>query len=53
VLRAVLAAGAPGEFGALTNRGLYRSTDGGRTFERVETPWPEAFTDQTPRGLVL
>jgi photosystem II stability/assembly factor-like uncharacterized protein len=52
-LRAVLAAGAPGEFAALTNRGLYRSTDGGQSFERIETPWREDFTEQTPRGLVL
>jgi len=55
VLRAVLAAGAPGEFGALTNRGLYRSTDAGRSFERVDTgtAWRDAFVEQTPRGLVL
>lgn len=52
-LRAVLAAGAPGEFAALTNRGLYRSTDGGQSFERIETPWREDFIEQTPRGLVL
>jgi hypothetical protein len=52
-LRAVLASARPGEVHALTNRGLYRSTDAGETWERVETPWPDAFERQTPRGLAV
>lgn len=52
-LRAVLAAGADaGEFYALANRGLYRTTDAGDSWDRQEIPWAEGYESQTPSGLV-
>ena len=54
VVRAVLARGrAGGEFYAVTNRGLYRTVDGGDSFARVAVDWPEDFERQTPRGLAV
>jgi photosystem II stability/assembly factor-like uncharacterized protein len=56
VLRAVLAtgpAGAAGVFYALTNRGLYRTEDGGDSWSAVDVEWPNAFERQTPRGLAV
>ncbi len=52
VLRAVLAAGtAPGELYAINNHGIYRSGDGGGSWNRLEIEWPSAYLEQTPRGL--
>jgi photosystem II stability/assembly factor-like uncharacterized protein len=56
VLRAVLATGpadAGGVFYALTNRGLYRTSDGGDSWSAVDVEWPGAFERQTPRGLAV
>lgn len=53
LLRPVLATGGPGEFYALTNHGLYRSTDAGEWWSDVGLPWYDALTRQTPRGLVV
>jgi hypothetical protein len=54
VLRAVLAAGtAAGEFYAVNNRGVYRSTDGGRSWERSGIEWPSAYRERTARGLAV
>lgn len=54
VLRAVLAASEDaGTFYALHNRGLYRTTDGGDSWTRLDVSWYDAFERQTPRGLVL
>ncbi|MFC6826753.1 hypothetical protein [Halopelagius fulvigenes] len=54
VLRAVLARGdEAGTFYALHNRGLYRTTDGGDSWARLDVRWADAFERQTPRGLVL
>jgi len=50
-VRAVLAAGGPGEFYALTNRGLYRSRDGGGSWARLPVEWPD--TDTVGRGLAV
>ncbi|MDS0296403.1 WD40/YVTN/BNR-like repeat-containing protein [Halogeometricum luteum] len=53
VVRAVLARGDDGgEFYAVTNRGLYRTADGGDSFDRLDVPWPDAYEGQTPSGLV-
>ncbi|MFB6154709.1 MAG: WD40/YVTN/BNR-like repeat-containing protein [Haloferacaceae archaeon] len=53
-LRAVLAAGPDGgEFYALTNRGLYRTTDAGDGWSRQSLQWEDAFENQTPSGLVV
>ena len=53
VLRAVLARGTgAGELYALHNHGLYRSGDGGASWERV-TAWPDAYREDAPRGLVV
>lgn len=52
MVRAVLAAGTePGEFYALTNRGLYRSSDGAASWERVPVEW--AGDDGVGRGLAV
>jgi photosystem II stability/assembly factor-like uncharacterized protein len=53
VLRAVLATDGPGEFYAANNRGLFRSTDGGRSWTSLELEWPAELHDETPRGLVI
>ncbi|WP_256288734.1 WD40/YVTN/BNR-like repeat-containing protein [Halobellus inordinatus] len=54
VLRATLAPGvADGELFALTDRGLYRTQDGGDSFRRVDVAWPEAFRETTTRGLAV
>jgi len=39
-----LAATAPGIFWAANNRGVYRSADGGESWESVAIPWPERYT---------
>jgi hypothetical protein len=44
---------ATGTVYALTNRGLYRSGDGGRSWNACDAPWDEAFVSQTPRGLAV
>jgi photosystem II stability/assembly factor-like uncharacterized protein len=49
--RAVVRTGGPGAFGVLSNRGLYRSTDGGATWERVVPG--ERLPDAPPVGLEL
>jgi len=53
VLRAVLATGGPGEFYAATNRGLFRSTDGGTSWSELDVAWPDDLREQTPRGLAV
>jgi photosystem II stability/assembly factor-like uncharacterized protein len=54
VLRPTLAAGvSAGEFFALTDRGLFRSRDGGDRFRAVDVEWPAAFRDRTTRGLAV
>jgi len=54
VLRAVLQRGtAAGELWALNDRGLYRSTDAGRSWSAVGVDWPERFVGRTARGLAV
>ena len=53
VTRPVLAAGDPGEFYALSNRGLYRTADAGDSWDEVAVDWPDRTADQTARGLVV
>ncbi|WP_435183152.1 WD40/YVTN/BNR-like repeat-containing protein [Halobellus sp. EA9] len=54
VLRPTLSGGTEaGELFALTDRGLYRTGDGGGAFERVEIEWPESFRERTTRGLAV
>jgi photosystem II stability/assembly factor-like uncharacterized protein len=53
-VRAVLAQGTSGgEFLAVTNRGLFLSEDGARSWERVDIEWPEGYESQTGRGLAV
>ena len=53
-LRATLAPGRDaGEFLALTDRGLFRSRDGGDRFRRVNVEWPAGFRDRPTRGLAV
>lgn len=40
----VLVSAGPAEFWAANNRGVYRSTDAGRTWERAPMDWPTAYT---------
>lgn len=52
VYRYVLVSGKHrGEFYALSNTGLFRSTDTGTTWDRLDVEWPEACTETTARGL--
>jgi len=52
-VRAVFATGGPGEFYALTNRGLFRSEDGAHSWTRLGVDWPDAYREQTGRGLAV
>ena len=52
LIRATLARGEAGEFFALTNRGLFRTTDAGESWDALDVPWSEAYEPQTGRGLV-
>lgn len=51
--RAILAAGAPGEFYALTNRGLFHTGDGARSWAEVEIDLPGTDESQVGRGLAV
>ena len=53
VLRAVLATDGPGECYALSNRGLFRSIDAGKSWARLDVDWPDGLTERTPRGLAI
>jgi photosystem II stability/assembly factor-like uncharacterized protein len=54
VVRAVLAAGtAGGEFYASNNHGLFRTTDAGDDWTRLDVVWPDAFETGTVRGLAV
>ena len=54
VVRAVIASGhTGGAFYAATNKRLYRTADQGGSWERVDVPWDDSLTDQTPRGLAV
>lgn len=54
VLRAVLSGGRePGELFALHNRGLYRSTDGGDSWNRLGIEWADELSDVRSRGLAV
>jgi photosystem II stability/assembly factor-like uncharacterized protein len=52
---AVLAANQsePGVFYAASNRGLYRSTDAGITWEQLAVKWPERYHNQRVGALVV
>jgi photosystem II stability/assembly factor-like uncharacterized protein len=53
-LRALLATNAAerGAFYAVTNRGLFRSADGGESWEPVVAPLPGRYRDQSPHAIV-
>ena len=51
-VRAVLATGGPGEFYALTNRGIFYSDDAALSWQALPIEWPESY-DQTGRGLAV
>ena len=54
VVRAALARGHnPGAFYAATNRGLFRTTDQGTSWEAVDIPWADSLTGQTPRDIAV
>lgn len=54
VLRPTLAGGVDaGDLFALTDRGLFRSRDGGDRFHEIDVEWPAAFRDRTTRGLAV
>lgn len=53
-VRAVLASDHErGSIVALTNRGLFRTHDYAESWHRLEIPWPEAYHEQTGRGLAV
>jgi hypothetical protein len=39
-------------FYAVNNRGIYRSSDRGLAWEKLEIPWPEHFRAQRPQALI-
>ena len=43
----------PGVFYALTNLGLYRSSDAGLSWESLDIPWPDYYRHQNQRGLAV
>lgn len=49
--RAVFDGGAAGEFVALSNHGLYHSTDQGDTWRACDVDWPLPITSQTAQGV--
>lgn len=53
--RSVLVApeGRPGEIYLANNHGLYRSADGGRSWQRIEAPWPDRLSAQTVEGMAM
>ena len=51
-VRAVLAAAGSGEFVALTNRGIFRSTDAARSWQTLGIDWPPE-REQVGRGLAV
>ncbi|MFB6091658.1 MAG: WD40/YVTN/BNR-like repeat-containing protein [Haloquadratum sp.] len=54
VLRQTLAAGvAAGDLFVLTDRGLFRTRDGGQSFTELDVAWPEAFEGETTHGLAV
>lgn len=54
VIRAELVPGATaGEFYACNNRGLFRTTDAGDSWTRLDVGWPDEFETQTARGLAV
>lgn len=54
LMRAVLASGdAAGEVFAATNDGLYRTTDAGRSWNRLHEAWPDRLVRQAPSGLAV
>lgn len=54
LIRAELASG-DGDCFALTNRGIFRSTDAGEAWRPLplDTEWPARFEKRTPHGLVV
>ncbi|MCO8255932.1 hypothetical protein NKF26_19165 [Haladaptatus sp. AB618] len=40
-----------GTFYALTNRGLYRSTDSGETWDEIDLSWKDRYREQQPRSV--
>ncbi len=53
VLRAVLAAGGPGEFYAATNKGLYHSTDGGDSWTELDAALDALAGDHGARAMTV
>ena len=55
MLGSVLAANPaePGVFYAANNLGLYRSADAGRSWERLDVPWPEARDAPRPASMTV
>jgi len=54
-VRALLAANAeePGEFYAASNRGLFRSADGGASWEPLLAPLPGRYRGQGPHAIAV
>lgn len=54
MVRAVLDSGhSAGEFVAVTNRGVFLTTDGAQSWEEVAIDWPEEYETQVGRGLAV
>lgn len=54
VIRAELVPGATaGEFYACNNHGIFRTTDAGDSWTRLDVDWPGEFERQTVRGLAV
>ena len=54
MVRAVLDSGhSAGEFVAVTNRGVFVTTNGAQSWEAVAIDWPEEYETQVGRGLAV
>lgn len=54
VVRATLATrGRAGECYAVSNRGVFRTTDAGDSWTTLDVGWPSAFASQAPQGLAV
>jgi photosystem II stability/assembly factor-like uncharacterized protein len=43
----------PALFYAANNQGVFRSADGGQSWEQLALPWPASFAEQRVQGLVV
>jgi hypothetical protein len=43
----------PGVFYAANNKGIYRSSTGGQSWQKLVIPWPDRYSKQHVQGIVV